>query len=393
VSGSDYALWVDAGAAQFDGTLAVTSTSTLTGNVGIGGATSNAALTIRETGSGQEALALLQSHASAPVGIKNEFTGDDPDDRTQWFLLNADSAGTKSTLWSDGGATFTGFVDTETVGAGDTPTAAVSDVNNAHLGPGILYFNRDDTATVDQIIFGKNGSEHTAFETSTTGFKIDNTVGGTTITGGLDVNGAYIAANADGNPATAGLFRAPRDTSILEARNAANDGNVRIIGVGGADTIDMALGGHKITMGGALEVTGTSAFTGNVGIGAAATTATSLKVKGVSSKYGQIIEGSATGGVSYGLKIEAGSNTSDIAMQVQNYAGVVGLRVDGSSNTEIHRVLLVGGTSTTGGESGNIGIHNSTAPSGNIAGGWLYVESGILKYRGSAGTITTLAVA
>jgi hypothetical protein len=36
-------------------------------------------------------------------------------------------------------------------------------------------------------------------------------------------------------------------------------------------------------------------------------------------------------------------------------------------------------------------IANGTAPSGNIAGGQLYVEAGSLKYRGSSGNITTLA--
>tara|TARA_R100001086_G_scaffold228370_1_gene147828 strand:+ start:861 stop:1502 length:642 start_codon:yes stop_codon:yes gene_type:complete len=35
-------------------------------------------------------------------------------------------------------------------------------------------------------------------------------------------------------------------------------------------------------------------------------------------------------------------------------------------------------------------LANGTAPSGNITGGQLYVESGALKYRGSGGTITTL---
>ena len=41
-----------------------------------------------------------------------------------------------------------------------------------------------------------------------------------------------------------------------------------------------------------------------------------------------------------------------------------------------------------------IGIANGTAPSTSPAGmGQLYVESGALKYRGSSGTITTLAVA
>jgi hypothetical protein len=37
---------------------------------------------------------------------------------------------------------------------------------------------------------------------------------------------------------------------------------------------------------------------------------------------------------------------------------------------------------------------NATAPSGNPSGGgYLYVESGALKYKGSSGTVTTLAAA
>ena len=38
-------------------------------------------------------------------------------------------------------------------------------------------------------------------------------------------------------------------------------------------------------------------------------------------------------------------------------------------------------------------IANGTVPTGNIAGGQLYVEAGALKYRGSSGTITTLGAA
>ncbi len=57
--------------------------------------------------------------------------------------------------------------------------------------------------------------------------------------------------------------------------------------------------------------------------------------------------------------------------------------------------LSVGGASTFGSGTGCIGIANativpSTDPSG---GGVLYVENGILKYRGSAGTITPIALA
>jgi hypothetical protein len=53
------------------------------------------------------------------------------------------------------------------------------------------------------------------------------------------------------------------------------------------------------------------------------------------------------------------------------------------------------GTSDLGGGVDVIGIHNrTTAPTTNPTnGGVLYVESGALKYRGSAGTVTTIATA
>ena len=55
--------------------------------------------------------------------------------------------------------------------------------------------------------------------------------------------------------------------------------------------------------------------------------------------------------------------------------------------------LLLGGTSDPTSAAKAIVIYNGTAPTGNIAGGTLYVEGGALKYRGSSGTVTTLAAA
>ncbi len=55
--------------------------------------------------------------------------------------------------------------------------------------------------------------------------------------------------------------------------------------------------------------------------------------------------------------------------------------------------LLLGGTSDPTSAAKAIVIYNGTAPTGNIAGGTLYVEAGALKYRGSSGTVTTLAAA
>ena len=53
--------------------------------------------------------------------------------------------------------------------------------------------------------------------------------------------------------------------------------------------------------------------------------------------------------------------------------------------------LLVGLTAAGTTAAKTIQIANGTAPTANVAGGQLYVEAGALKYRGSSGTITTLA--
>jgi hypothetical protein len=53
--------------------------------------------------------------------------------------------------------------------------------------------------------------------------------------------------------------------------------------------------------------------------------------------------------------------------------------------------LLVGLTAAGTTAAKTIQIANGTAPTANVTGGQLYVESGALKYRGSSGTITTLA--
>ena len=56
--------------------------------------------------------------------------------------------------------------------------------------------------------------------------------------------------------------------------------------------------------------------------------------------------------------------------------------------------LLVGTTSVGSSASGVIGMANATAPTTSPAGmGQLYVEGGALKFRGSSGTVTTIAPA
>ena len=68
-------------------------------------------------------------------------------------------------------------------------------------------------------------------------------------------------------------------------------------------------------------------------------------------------------------------------------AFVQAMTLDASGN------LLVGLTAAGTTAAKTIQIANGTAPTANVSGGQLYVEAGALKYRGSSGTVTTIAAA
>jgi len=80
-----------------------------------------------------------------------------------------------------------------------------------------------------------------------------------------------------------------------------------------------------------------------------------------------------------------GANNATLTLSRTN-AGET-LRVDSSGN------LLVGTTSTPTTAAKVIAMGNATAPTASITGGILYVEGGALKFRGSSGTVTTIAPA
>jgi hypothetical protein len=84
-----------------------------------------------------------------------------------------------------------------------------------------------------------------------------------------------------------------------------------------------------------------------------------------------------------------GNRTSDLAFyyysQATSASPIEGARLDASGN------LLVGLTAAGTTAAKTIQIANGTAPTANVTGGQLYVEAGALKYRGSSGTVTTIA--
>jgi len=102
--------------------------------------------------------------------------------------LEGNSAGTNlqigehySALTLYGNATFTGTISSNVISITTSGGAVGADFNGTTVGRGQLHLNRDDTATVKQIQFHKNGSEHSYLETNTDGL----TIGGanTTFTG------------------------------------------------------------------------------------------------------------------------------------------------------------------------------------------------------------------
>jgi hypothetical protein len=129
---------------------------------------------------------------------------------------------------------------------------------------------------------------------------------------------------------------------------------------------------------------------GNVGVGV--TPSARLHAKAGAVTLGGIIE---TGGASSLLSFADTGTSSYTRVQVGSVGntlvgminGVQSLTLDTSGN------LLVGLTAAGTTAAKTIQIANGTAPTANVTGGQLYVESGALKFRGSSGTITTIAAA
>ena len=89
-----------------------------------------------------------------------------------------------------------------------------------------------------------------------------------------------------------------------------------------------------------------------------------------------------------------GVDTDATRVDIQSYNKPLALNRAGNNITMCEGGGNVGvGVSTFGTSATKVlGLANATAPSTSPAGmGQLYVEAGALKYRGSSGTVTTLA--
>jgi hypothetical protein len=145
-------------------------------------------------------------------------------------------------------------------------------------------------------------------------------------------------------------------------------------------------------------VAGTAMTLNSTGLGVGVSPSYKLHVVQNSSNRTGWFEGSNTLGTSLMLKNTSagGGEWSLLSFGSGNAegAGNFGIANLGGNRFTIDSAGNVGvGVSTFGTSAAKVlGLANATAPSTSPAGmGQLYVESGALKYRGSSGTVTTLA--
>lgn len=150
----------------------------------------------------------------------------------------------------------------------------------------------------------------------------------------------------------------------------------------GGTTIRMAMNGQT-TFGG-------TAVLGQVTVLPASTATVGVVVQGLSGQSASFFE----------IRTNAGGTAFRVASDEQVFAGIGNFTnfrgTDGLTTVAFgsgRNIQFGAATTSFGGGTAVIGIANATAvPSSNPTnGGVLYVEAGALKYRGSSGTITTIA--
>lgn len=333
-----------------------------------------------------------------------------------------------------GAATATSVAASSFVSIGATPATS----GGVRLSVNSFVRSRDNGNTANQDVVGLNTSDQVVVGSTTnlgavrllspTGqyvaalcdtFYVQTPAAATSATitsSGMTLTGTSLAIGT--NPATTAHLRVPNNVTALAARNAANDANLDLVATdgsnnvvfGGANSVahyykatthylNTAAGGliatatsSALSLAVPLETGGTPATIGQVRLtGATSTDLLAFRYSGADYNLARL-NGSATlmlGTTGFPMQIDCynillNANTGDITV----FAGGAQVGTVGSAGWQFGA-----GAKDFGGGVGVIGIDNAgTNPSTNpTSGGVLYVDAGALKYRGSGGTVTTIA--
>lgn len=149
----------------------------------------------------------------------------------------------------------------------------------------------------------------------------------------------------------------------------------------GAHTFSQTITAAAITASGLVTANGGATVNGALTV--APSSGVAVTVTGVSNSYGAVINGGSTTSESFGLKVQAGTNSSDLAVDVLSHAGTALLQVYGDGG------VVVG--SPTGGDEGAgklnaVGLYvNGTAVS-TATGANPSASVGLSAVNGSAST-------
>jgi|688.fasta_scaffold02754_47 hypothetical protein len=195
---------------------------------------------------------------------------------------------------------------------------------------------------------------------------------------------SYADANSIsiGQLAKAGLSAGGSNSSISIGYNATTNASGGDRGIAIGSNASAGLSNFDVTTIGSSVISGSFSGYRNTFIG--------QYVTGANSQTDMIVLGGGTG---------TGANAAQptITESFSVYMGNTQRSFFVNKNTNVVMKslgALVSGTDFAAAATNTITIHNGTAPTVTLAnGGQLYVEGGALKYRGTSGTITTIAVA
>jgi hypothetical protein len=254
----------------------------------------------------------------------------------------------------------------------------------ATLSAGATGPTLNASSALGSLTFGIAGTAATAMTLNSTGL-------------GVGVSSPSYKLDVLGSGTISGRFKTAGAINALYLEDSGTTAGSLYIGTSG-DTF-------RIITGSNVSVNVDSS--GNVGVGvtpSAWNTLTPVQVKNAAFS-GYLDSAYVTSNAYYDatFKYIAGSSRAALYQQasgVHSWYYDSGTQIAGQNTTFTQAMtldasgnLLVGLATAGTTAAKTIQIANGTAPTANVTGGQLYVESGALKFRGSSGTITTIAAA